>query len=145
MQAVFVHQRLDPGQVGDLMDQRGRVGALQRLAAPPAGIGLAISGRAELLGGDQGAERLAMARLTAALPPGRWSRWLSFQPDGIRGGRLGGVGGIELEPGLEIAHCGLQFGDLILDGFPGVQERGLGVGGHGAPEWFRDRNPAAHM
>jgi hypothetical protein len=59
-----------------------------------------------------------MAGLSSAFPPGRRLRWLSFQADGIGGGWLGGV---ELEPGLEIADLGFKLGDPILEGFPGVQ------------------------
>jgi hypothetical protein len=145
MQSVLVDQRLDPGQVGDLMDQGGGVHAVQRLAAAPARIGLAVGGRAELLGGDQGAERLAMAGLPAALPPGRRGRRLALQADRVGGGRLGGVGGIELEPGLEITDRGLQGGDPIVHRLPGLQEGGLGVGGHGTPERLRDRKLLTHL
>ena len=60
-------------------------------------------------------------------------------------GQLSGVGGVELDAGLEIADRGLQHGDPILEGFPGVQDGGLGVGGHGAPEWLRDRKLLSHM
>jgi hypothetical protein len=53
MQAVFVDDRLDPWQLGDLMDQGGGIGAPRRMAAPPTGIGPIVGGRAELLGRDQ--------------------------------------------------------------------------------------------
>src|SRR5262249_1821793 len=106
---------------------------------------LTVGGRAELLGRDQGAERLAMAGLPAALPPRGRGRRLALQADRVRGGRLGGVGRVESEPGLEIADRGLHRGDPLLEGFPGGQEGGLGVGGHGAPEGLRDRKLLAHM
>ena len=60
-------------------------------------------------------------------------------------GRLGGVGGVELEPGLEIADRGFQLGDPILEGFPGGQEGSLGVRGYGVPEGFRDRRLWVHI
>jgi hypothetical protein len=145
MQAVFVDDRLDPGQFGDLMDQGIGVLSRQRMATPPAGIGLRVAGRVEPLGGDQGAERLATAGLPAALPLGR-GRWrLALQADRVGGGRLGGVGGVELESRLEIADGGLQGGDPIPEGLPGVQEGDLGVGGHVVPEWLRDRKLLTHM
>jgi hypothetical protein len=86
-----------------------------------------------------------MAGLPAALPPRRGSRRLALQVDQIGGGRLGGVGGVESEPSLEITDRGLQCGDPILEGLPGAQEGGLGVGGHGVPEGLRDRNLMTHM
>jgi hypothetical protein len=95
-------------------------------------------------GGYQAAERLAMAELPLAPPPGRRGRRLALQADRVGGGRLGGVGGVELEPGLEITDRGLQGGDPFLEGFPGVQEGGPGVGGNGAPEWLRDRKLLAY-
>src|SRR5262245_49927741 len=103
MQAVLVDEGLDLGELGDLMDQGGGVLPVQRLAATTAGAGLAVARRAELVGRDQGAEGLGMSRLSAAFPPGRRSRRLSLQADGVGGWGLGGVGGVELEPGLEIA------------------------------------------
>src|SRR5207302_319882 len=98
----------------------------------------------EFLGRDQGSERLAMAGLPTPFSRGRRGRWLAFQADRVGGGWLGGVGGVELEPGLEIAHRGLQLGDPILQRFPGIPKGGLGVGGYGVPEWFRDRKLLAH-
>ena len=86
-----------------------------------------------------------MAGLPAALPTGGRGRRLALQADRVGGGRLGGVGGVEPEPGLEIADGGLQRGDPIPEGLPGVQEGGLGVGGHGVPDWLRDRKLLTHM
>jgi hypothetical protein len=145
MQSVFVDRRLDPGQVGDLMDQWGGVHTVQRPAAAPARIGLAVGGRAEPLGRDHGAERLAMAGLSDPLPPRRKTRRLAFQTDRVGGGRLAGVGGFEWEPGLELTDRVFQFGDPIVRHLTGVRESGLGVGGHGAPEWLEDRNLLIHI
>jgi hypothetical protein len=145
MQPVFVHERLDPGQVGDLMDQGRRILAVQRMAAPTTGPGPTIGGRAELLGRDQGAERLAMAGLSATFAPRRRSRRLSFQADRVGRGRLGGIRRVESEPGLEIAHGGFQLGDLIPEHFPGIEEGGLRVLGHDAPERLRDRKLLTHI
>ena len=86
-----------------------------------------------------------MAGLSAAVAPGRRSRRLSFQADGVGGRGLGGVGGVELEPGLEIADLGFQLGDPILEGFPGRQEGNLGVRRHGTPEGLRDRRLVVHI
>ena len=145
MESVLVDDRLDPGQFGDLMDQGLGILAAEGVATAAAGTGLTVGGRAEFLGRDQGPKRLAMAGLPAALPP-RWrSRRLALQDDRVGGGRLGGVGGVELEPGLEIAHEGFQLSDPILHRLPGSQECGLGVGGYGVPEGFRDRKLLAHI
>jgi hypothetical protein len=145
MQAVFGDDRLDLGPFGDLMDQGVVVLPVQRVTTAPAGVGLAVSAGAEFLGRDQGSKRLEMAGLSTSFSPGRRSRWLSFQADRIRGRRLGRVGGIELEPSLEIAHRGFQLGDPILQGFPGSQEGGLGFRRHGVSERFRDRKVLVHI
>src|SRR5262249_1405513 len=118
MQAVLVHQRINLGQLGDLMEYGAGVLTVQGLTAAAAGTGLAIAGRRRLLGWDQGAERVGMAGLSAALALRRRSRWLSLQADRVRRRRLGGVGGIELEPGLKIADAGFQGGDLSREGIP---------------------------
>ena len=56
-----------------------------------------------------GQKALGSAGPSPAFPPRRGSRWLSIEADGIGGLRLGRVGGIELEPGLEIADLGFQL------------------------------------
>jgi hypothetical protein len=67
----------------------------------------------------------------------------ALQPDGIGGGRLGGVGGIEPEPGLDIADS--QFaGDLQSDRVPDGQEVGLCFRWDGVPEWAREGRLRAH-
>jgi hypothetical protein len=84
-------------------------------------------------------------------PPGRPWRCgcgrLALQADrvGVGRTRLGRVDGVELEPGLEIAHDGFQLSNPIFHRLPGSQEGGLGVGGYGVPEGFRDRKSAAHI
>ena len=96
MQPVLVDDRLDLGQVGDLMDQGRRVLAVQRRGRN-AGRNRACShGTPEFLGRDQRAERLGMSGLSAAVSSGGRSGWLSLQADRIGGGRLGRVGGVEL-------------------------------------------------
>ena len=84
------------------MDQGRRIFAVQVVAAPPAGTGLAIAARPEFLGRDQRAERLGMAGLCAAASSGGRSRRLALQSDGIGGGRLGRVGGVLVEPALKL-------------------------------------------
>ena len=131
MVSVLVDDRLDPGQFGDLMDQGLGILAAQGVATAAAGTGLTVGGRAEFLGGDQGPKRFAMAGLSPALSRGRRSRRLALQADRVGRRGLGRVGGVELEPGLEIAHDGFQLSDPILHRLPGGQEGGLGVGGYG--------------
>jgi hypothetical protein len=145
MQAILVDDRLDLGQFGDLMDQGAGILAVQGVAAATAGTGLTVPRGAELLTRDQGSEGLGMAGLSPAFPPGRGSGRFSFQADGVGGRWLGGVGGVELESGLEIAKLGFQLGNPILEGFPGVPEGRLSLSGNGVPEWFRDRRLVVHI
>jgi hypothetical protein len=67
MKSVFIDDRLDPGQFGDLMNQGLGILAAQGVATTAAGMGLTVGGGAELLGRDQGPKRLAMAGLSPAL------------------------------------------------------------------------------
>ena len=145
MQAIFVDDRLDLGEFGDLVDQGVGVIADERVAAAAAGAGLTLGGGVELLGRDQSAEGLGMTGLSSEFPPGRRLRQLAFDADRVGGGWLGRIGGVELEPGLKIADLGFERGDPILERFPGVPEGGLGIRGHGAPEWFRDRKLVIHI
>jgi hypothetical protein len=79
-----------------------------------------------------------MSRLPTPFPTGGWSGRLAFEPDGIGRRGLGGIGGIELEPGLEIADTLLEFGDPSLEGVQDGQDGNLGFRWDGVPERFRD-------
>jgi hypothetical protein len=85
-----------------------------------------------------------MAGLSPAFPPGRRSRWLSLQADRVGGRRLGGVGGIELQPGLKIAEPLLQFRDPCVEGVQEGQKGSLGFRWHSIPERFGDGRPRDH-
>ena len=76
-------------------------------------------------------------------PEGRGGR-LAFEPDGIGRRRLGGIGGVELEPALEIANTLLEFGDPSLEALEHGQDGKLGFRGDGVPESFRDRRLKDH-
>jgi hypothetical protein len=58
--------------------------------------------------------------------------------------RLGGIGGVELEPGLEIADASLQFGDPSLERVEHGQDGSLGFRWDGVPERFRDGRLGDH-
>ena len=138
MKPVFVDQRLDLGQFGDLVDPGGRVITDQGMATAAAIRGPAIGNRAHLLRWDQAALDPAMSRLPAPFPTrGRGGR-LALEPDGIRRRRLGGIGGIELQPGLKIADALLQFSNPSVDGAQDGQDGNLGFRWDGVPERFRD-------
>jgi hypothetical protein len=127
MQAIFVRERLDPGQIGDLMDEGSGILTVEMMPAAPAGGRLTVAGGTELLGTDQGAERLGMAGLSPAVPTGGRSRRLALQADRVRGRGLGGIGGVELEPSLEV-------GDPPLEGLHDHQDGGLGFRRYSVPE-----------
>ncbi len=89
-----------------------------------------------------------MSRLPAPFPTrGRGGR-LALEPDGIRRRRLGGIGGIELQPGLKIADALLQFSNPSVDGVQDGQEGYLGFRWDSVPERFGDgrlRDHAKHI
>ena len=138
MESVLVDQRLDLGQFGDLVNQGSRVITDQGVAAAAAIRGSAIGDRAYLLRWNQAPQCPAMSRLATPFPTGGRGGRLTFQADGIRRRRLGGIGGIELEPGLQIADALLQFGDPSLEGVQDGQDGNLGFRWDGVPERFRD-------
>src|SRR5262245_14501937 len=144
MQAILIDDRLDPGQLGDLLDQGGEVVAVQGLTAVTARIGLAVGGPAEPLGRDQDPGGPAMPGLAAPLAPALGPGRLALQADGVGRRGLGRVGGIELEPGLKVADALLQLSELLSHLGPGGQEGGLGFWWDGVPEWSRDRRLRAH-
>jgi hypothetical protein len=145
MQAILVDDRLDLGQIGDLMDDGYGIITLELVAAPAARGRLAVAGGAELLGTDQGSERFGMARLSAALASGRRSRRLALQADRVRGRGFGGIGGVELELSLEVGNPPLQLSDPFLEGSDDHQDGRLGFRRYGVPEGFRNRRLRSHQ
>ncbi len=116
MEPILVDDRLDPGQVGDLMDYRFEVVASESMTATATGVGLAVERLADLLGRYQDALGFSMSGLATALLPAGRSRGFPLHPDRIGRGRLGRVGGVELEPVLEIAEPVFKAGDPLLVG-----------------------------
>jgi hypothetical protein len=144
MESVFVDQRLDLGQFGDLMHQGGRVIAAQGVATAAAIGGPALGDRAHLLLRDQAALHPGMSRLPTTFATGGWGGRLALEADGIGRRRLGGIGGVELEPGLEVADALLQFGDPSLERVEHGQDGSLGFRWDGVPECFRDGRLGDH-
>ena len=85
-----------------------------------------------------------MSRLPAGLPPGRWRGRLALQADGIRRRGLGGIGGIELEPGLKVGDPLVPLSDPAPERLEDGHEGRLSVRRDGIPEGFRDRKGGAH-
>jgi len=86
-----------------------------------------------------------MSRLPTPFPPRAPGRRLAFEADGIRRRRLGRIGGIELEAGLQIPNALFQFDDPTGDGVQDGQNGGLGVRRHGLPERFSDGRLGHHI
>jgi len=85
-------------------------------AAATASARLAVATGSEFLVRDQSAERLAMARLSAAFPPTGRTWRPSFQADRIGRRGLGGVCGIEFEAGFQNLDAAFQFGNALSIG-----------------------------
>ena len=73
------------------------------MAATATGPRLALDGRAELLGRDQGADALRWPGCPPRLRAAKAGPVASLHADRVGRGGLGGIGGVESEPGLEIA------------------------------------------
>jgi hypothetical protein len=85
-----------------------------------------------------------MSRLPTPFSTGGRGGRLALQSDGVGRRRLGGIGGIELETGLEIADALLQFRDPALEGVQDGQEGNLGFRWDGVPKRVRDRRHRNH-
>jgi len=114
MKPILIDDRLDPGQFGDLVDQRLGVVAGEFMTTTATRVGLAVERLADLLRRHQGTARLTMSALPAAFLLAGRSRRFPFHPNRIGRGRLGRVGGIELEPVLEIDEAVLKEGNALL-------------------------------
>jgi hypothetical protein len=79
-----------------------------------------------------------MSRLSSPFSTGGWGRRLAFQSDGVGRRGFGGIGGIELQAGLQIADASLQFGDPPGEGVEDGQDGNLGFRWDGLPQRFRD-------
>ncbi len=144
MEPMLVDEGLDLGQFGDLMDQRFGIVANEPLAATAAGNRLAVERLADLLGRHQVAVELAMPGLAAAfLPPGR-SRGFTLHSNRIGRGRLGRVGGVELEPRFEVTDPCCQFVDPLLHRRGNGDDGRLCVGRHLGPKFIRDGQWVGH-
>jgi len=137
MESVLVDQGLNLGQFGDLVDQGTGVITDQGVAAAAAIPGPTLGDRAHFLGRDQAPQSPAMSRLPTPFATGGTGGRLALQPDGIGGRRLGGIGGIELKPRLQIADALLQLSDPSLVRFQDGQDGDLGFRRDRAPERFR--------
>jgi hypothetical protein len=100
--AVLGDERPDRRHVPDLMTQRLRVVAKQRLLAMAAGCRFAVVDGVGVI--DEGALDLGVPLLTARFVVGRRFGWGAFEGRRIGRRRLGGVGRILLEPGFEIGE-----------------------------------------
>jgi hypothetical protein len=128
MEPILVDDRLDLGQFSDLMDQGFGVVAFELMTASAASGRLTVGRLANLLGRDQGAVGLAMSGLpTAFLSAGR-SGGLTLQSDRIRRGGLRRVGGVELEPVLEILDACFKLGKALFVELDEREDRRLDFG-----------------
>jgi hypothetical protein len=103
MEAILGDPRSDRGKFCHLVEQRSGVLTGEVMATASALQGLAVAGLVDSLGGDQGAGVTAMSGLpSASLARGRSGR-PSLDRRRVGGRRLGGVGGVLVEPLFEVS------------------------------------------
>jgi site-specific DNA recombinase len=137
MEPILGDHRLDRRDLGDLMAQGLGILTGQAVAATSAVRGLAIEGLVDLLGGNQGAGVAVMAGLPSTPLAGGSGGRPSLDGGGIGRRRLGGVGGVLVEPLFEVSDPLFQLVDDLGD-------HHLGVGGEGLPDVLRDRSRPSH-
>jgi hypothetical protein len=139
VKAVFIDIGTDRRDLSNLVSQGIGIVSLQRSATALALRRLDLEGLTKLFSWDQRSGVSLVTGLSSRLASGRRSRRAPLELDGRRigGGRLGRIGGIEVEPRL-------QLGDPSLQSSEGVPERGLGRGRDGFPKRFRDGRVRAH-
>ena len=144
MEPILVDDRFDPGQFSDLMDQRFRVVAGEPMAASAASGWLTMDRLMNLFGGDQRTVGFAMPRLsTPFLSAGR-SWGLALHSDRIRGRGLRRVGGVEIEPVLEIVDARFKFGKALFVELDERKNRRLDFWRSRLPQGFWDRGRPCH-
>jgi hypothetical protein len=99
VEAVFIDGGTDGRDLGDLVSHRVEVFSLERGAAASVVRRLDLENFAELLGRDECTGVALVTWLAATTPPRRrWRRSpLGFYSGGIGGGRLRGVGRVQVE------------------------------------------------
>ena len=127
MEPILVDHRPDRRHFGHLVSDRLGVVAMQLVAAPSALGRLAFNDLPELLRRDQGSGLVAMAGLAAPLLSRGRNRWSPLDRRGIRRRRLGGVGGVLVDPLL-------QLGDPSFEGSHHRNNRRLCVRRERIPE-----------
>jgi hypothetical protein len=122
-----------------LVSHRVEVFSLERGAAASAVRRLDLESLAELLGRDKCSGVAFVTGLATPLPPRRRWRRSPLELDGGWIGREGlrGVGGVQVEPEL-------QLGDPLLQSRDNRQDGRLGFWWNGVPERFRDWRVRAH-
>lgn len=108
MEPVFVHHGGNRRHLGDLMSERLGVLTGQGVTAPAAFRRLAVDDLSELLGRDQGSGVVTMAGLSAPLLPRGRSRRSSFDRGRVGRRGLGGVGGVLVDPLLQVGDPPLK-------------------------------------
>src|SRR5262249_29844639 len=132
----------DGRHVPDLMTQRLRVVAVQGLLAMAAGAWFAVVDGVGVI--DEGALDLGVSALTACFVVGRRLGWGAFEGGRVGRRRLGGVGGVLVEPLLEISHLLVKFLKALLVALDKSQDGCLGNGRNLVPQFSRDRRNGRH-
>jgi hypothetical protein len=146
VEAILIDVGTNRWDLGDLVSQGLGIVPLERDATASALRRLDLEGLSELFGWDQRPDVAFVARLSSALAPGRRDRRSPLELDGgrIGGGGLGRVGGIEVEPRLQLGDSFLQVGDPLLQRSNDGLDGRLGFRRNGVPQGFRDRRVRAH-
>ena len=132
MGPVLVHHGGDRRHLGDLMSDRPGVITGKSVLAPSASERLAVDGLPELLGRYERTGLTLMAGLPAPLLARGGDRRTSLDRRGIGGGWLGRVGGVLVEPLLEV-------GDPSLEGLHQHRHRRLRLGWESIPDGLGKR------
>jgi hypothetical protein len=110
MESVLIDVGTDRRDLGDLVPYWIGVVSLQRGAAASAVRRFDLDGLSDLLGWDECSGMALVTGLSSALSSGRRGRRSPLELDGrgVGGGGLGRVGGVQVEPGLQLGDPLLQ-------------------------------------
>jgi hypothetical protein len=146
VESVFIDVGAHRRDLHYLVSQGVGIVALQRGATASTLRRLDLEGLSELSGWDQRSGVSLVTGLSSALAPGRRDQRSPLELDGgrISGRGPGRIGGVEVEPRLQLGDCLLQSGDPFLQRAEDLQKRGLSLGRDGAPERFRDGWERSH-